>query len=280
MEVQILSVPYDSGVRGVRMGAGPGRLLDAGLESLLSDAGHDTRVCEITAPPAEVPAETSTAFGLMRRLADEVGEAVDANRFPLVLSGSCYSALGTVSGIGPSSLGVLWFDAHADLNTPETTRSGFLDGMTLGMLTGRCWKALTASIPGFRAVEDRQLYLLGTRELDPGEEGLLGESEIRLLPPEELGPAGQGAETTVVFPDSVEGVYVHLDLDVLDPSEGRANAFVTPNGLSGEQLLGLLGAIRDRFQVRGLALTAYDPGEDPEGRVAEVALDVVDAMLA
>lgn len=280
MDVQILTVPYDSGVRRVRMGAGPGRLLEAGLESRLADAGHRTELTEISAPPAEVPAETSTAFGLMRRLAGEVEGAAERGRFPLILSGSCYSALGTVSGVGPSTTGIVWFDTHADLNTPDTTRSGFLDGMALSMLTGRCWKALAGSIPGYRPVDDRRILLLGARDLDPGEERLLEQSAIQLVPPAEVEPTPEDEGKVLDFPDPVRRVYVHLDLDVLDPSEGRANAFVTPGGLSRAQLLRVLGGIRDRFEIGALALTAYDPAADPEGRVAEVALSVVDTLLS
>ena len=71
-----------------------------------------------------------------------------AERFPLVLAGNCNAAVGVVAGLGPGAA-VLWCDAHADFNTPETTTGGFLDGMGLATVTGRCWTSMAARVPGF-----------------------------------------------------------------------------------------------------------------------------------
>ena len=162
MNISILTVPYDSGVYGVRMGAGPERLLAGGLRQRLVTLGHDVSVSEIRAAAAEVPSEVDTATSLLAEISAGVSSAVDDDRFPVVLSGSCYSAVGTVSGLSPPQPGVVWFDSHGDLNTPETTESGFIDGMAVSMLTGRCWSRLIAKIFDFLPVPDESLLMLGS----------------------------------------------------------------------------------------------------------------------
>jgi arginase len=82
-------------------------------------------------PEADPPAEVAVAFELDRLVSEQVCEAVAEGEFPLVLSGNCNTSIGTLAGVGPEGLGVVWFDAHADFNTPETTTTGFMDGMGL-----------------------------------------------------------------------------------------------------------------------------------------------------
>src|SRR5215210_4485748 len=160
------------------------------------------------------------AFELDRQLSRSVSSAISRDAFPVVLSGNCISSLGTVSGIGERELGVIWFDAHGDLHTPETTQSGFLDGMALAILTGRCWNALAAGIPGFSPVADERVMLVGARDLDTGEETLLSSSSISRATLKTR--AGFRADL-VHFSETTREIYLHVDLDVLDPVEGRAN---------------------------------------------------------
>ncbi len=124
--------------RGWRSGAGPEHLLQAGLTTHLHRNGHfvaDVQVIEDDA--AQSPAEIRTAFELARRLAAGVRVARAAGRFPLVLSGNCNSAIGTLSGLLPAPRAIFWFDAHGDCNTPETTASGFLENASGEIRIGR-----------------------------------------------------------------------------------------------------------------------------------------------
>jgi arginase len=145
VRVDLLSIPYDSGMRGARMGAGPDALLAAGLASRLTASGHEVSDTAIELPESGFFPEAQAAFALDRSLARTVSACIARGAFPMVLSGNCISCIGTVGGIGDPALGAIWFDAHGDFNTPETTRSGFLDGMSLGTLTGRCWRALAGN---------------------------------------------------------------------------------------------------------------------------------------
>ena len=124
MDIQLLLVPYDSGQRGWRCGAGPEHLVRAGLPAHLQRQGHIvTAIHVIEDDPTYPPAEIRTAFELARRLATTVRSARTAGHFPLVLSGNCNTAVGTLSGLTPARRATFWFDAHGDCNTPETTRS-------------------------------------------------------------------------------------------------------------------------------------------------------------
>src|SRR5581483_641396 len=139
MRIALITVPYDSGYRGRRMGAGPLRLLDAGAVRRLEAEGHSVRHIPIELAN-EFWTEVAAATRIQQRVADAVRDAIGRGERPLVLSGNCNSSSGTVAGIGAENVGVIWLDAHPDLETPKTTTSGFYDGQALAVLTGRCWQ--------------------------------------------------------------------------------------------------------------------------------------------
>src|SRR5687767_8089044 len=125
LHIELLVVPFDTARRGWRMGAGPEWLMERGLESRLAAAGHRVDVSLIAPEPGQSLAEIATAFELMRVVARRVRAATSTGRFPLVLSGNCNIAVGTLAGLTPRKRTVFWFDAHGDCNTPDTTTSGF-----------------------------------------------------------------------------------------------------------------------------------------------------------
>ncbi len=188
MDVELLLVPYDTARRGWRCGAGPEHLVGAGLIDHLHASGHRVVGTQlIEDDPAQSPAEIRTAFELMRRLATAVRKARAAGHFPLILSGNCnVAAVGALSGLTPAARSVFWFDAHGESNTPDTTGSGFLDGMGLSINLGWCWRALAASVPGFQPVPVEATFLLGARDLDPLEAASLFDSQVNLIPASRL----------------------------------------------------------------------------------------------
>lgn len=277
-DARLIAVPYDSGVRGWRMGAGPDRLLGAGLEARLRAAGHAVSTEHVELPAGAATAEIAATFTLAAQLADRVRAARAEGTLPIVLAGNCASAIGTLSGLDDAAPAIVWLDAHADLNTPDTTRSGFLDGMALAIATGRCWGAMAAAVPGFRPVPDANVCLIGTRDLDPAEIDLLDASGIGAVHPHyaflHLTPALDAIRSRAAT------AYLHIDLDVLDPEEGRANQFATPGGFLLGQMMAVIRSIRQRFEIGALALTAYDPTCDPEGRICAAAEVILHEVLA
>jgi arginase len=276
MDLQVILVPYDSGQRGIRMGAGPEHLCASGLEAHLAARGHTISLDVIEASSTGWRAEISTGFELMRELATRVRAARALGRFPLVLSGNCNVSVGVLAGLGAGT-GVLWFDAHADFNTPETTTTGFLDGMALSMVTGRCWREMAKSIDGFQAVPDLGIVLLGARDLDEEEEAALAQSQIIRLnasePPARIVPLLQSMEP------AVKSFYLHLDLDALDSAAGRANSYAVPGGFTSADLVALSSTIAGTVPISALTLSAFDPSCDEAGRITETAFAAIAEVL-
>lgn len=272
MDIQLLAVPYDSGHRGVRMGAGPEALLQRGLDRELRAEGHRVNVKIAELPAGSWQAEIQTAFDLMRMLSVAVGDAIVADRLPIVLAGNCNTAIGTLAGIA-SEVGVAWFDAHGDFNTPETTTTGFLDGTAVAIVTGRAWKQLAATVPGFQPVPDERVCLVGTRDLDAIEGRLLRESNIDVV---QRGHLRSGLRRSLKsMAQHVDRVYVHLDLDVLDSSVAAANKFAVPDGLTVEDVEYALTEIADELRIAAVTLSAYDPSADTNGAAAMAAIRLI-----
>jgi arginase len=271
MDIQLLLVPYDSGNRGARMGAGPEKLLAAGLERTLSESGHTvhTKVAELS--PDSWHAEIQTSFELMRMLSGAVREARESGRFPIVLAGNCSTAVGTLAGL-PARTGVAWFDAHGDFNTPETTTSGFLDGTAVAIVTGRCWKQLAATV-GFRPIPDERVFLVGTRDLDALEGRLLADSNIDVIEPKRI--RTDLTRTLNSIGQHVEQMYVHLDLDVLDSSVAAANSYALSGGLTLEDVEYALSEIAREFPIVAVTLSAYDPAADTSDHAAQAAIRLI-----
>ncbi len=283
MDVQLLLVPYDTARRGWRCGAGPEHLLNAGLIDRLHAGGHRVVGTQlIEDDPAQSPAEIRTAFELMRRLATAVRGARAAGHFPLILSGNCNVAgVGALSGLTPAARSVFWFDAHGESNTPDTTGSGFLDGMGLSINLGWCWRALAASVPGFQPAPVEATFLLGARDLDPLEAASLFDSRVNLVPVSRL-----PALSALLDPSAAIGLnktigYLHLDPDVFDPdSVGHGNDHPAPGGLSEAQLRSAIAEIRGHVPLGAATIASYDPACDQTQAVCRALFAAVDALLA
>jgi arginase len=278
MDIHLLSVPYDTALRGARMGAGPERLLRAGAADRLRAKGHDVRLVDVALRPEAFPAEIRSAFELQRVVAERVAEAASTGALSIVLAGNCNTAaLGTLGGLGSRGVGMLWFDSHGDFNTPETTIGGFLDGMALAMATGQCWRELVSQLPSFEPVPPANVLLLGARDLDPLEATLLAERGVGVLSAAEV-RAGL-APRLEQLRERVRDVYVHVDVDVLDPvTHGRANALAAPGGLRVAEVQAALELTARTFCIRGAAVTAYDPSFDEDGRVCSAALALLESI--
>jgi arginase len=281
MKIRIIQVPYDSGHRGKREGRGPLQFLENKADDLLRANGWNVEV-EAVESEESFTAEIATAFELARLLAERVRAVREAGAFPLILAGNCISSLGTISGSDPGRLGLVWFDAHGDLNTPETTPSGYLDGMALATVLGRGWPNLRQTIPGFAAVPENRVLMIGVRQLDPPEAEYLTHSPIQLVSGEQIRASGLG--TSLAAPLSqlrtqVSRVYIHLDLDVLDPqAAGQASMYAEPDGLTIEAVETALTLISQQFEIVSIAFTAYDPSYDSDGRVFRASVRLMEQV--
>jgi arginase len=179
----------------------------------------------------------------------------------VVVSGDCTTALGTMSGLQRAGIeaGIVWFDAHGDVQTLETTTSGYLGGLPLRLLVGYRPELIAARL-GLHAVPERQVTLVGARDLDPPEVSYLAGAQIRRCEVDGLDAAG--------LPGGP--LYVHLDLDVIDPAQLPGLQLPVPGGPSPAQVAGALDMLlgTGRVAAIGVACTWY-PGHSAGARIRD-----------
>ena len=252
--------------------------------------------------------------------------AQESGSFPVVLAGNCVASVGVAAGLclgishlngdrdgsggengtgdgngsgsdtSETKLGCVWFDAHDDYNVPDTIVSGYFDSQGIAMLAGESWKALLASIPGFRPVDLARVVHCGVRDVSELERERVERSGMGVVwgdvnggRTNYVGGLRRELESRFGNNDSgtgtgekKNGVLLHLDLDVLDVSIGKANAFACPGGLTREDLLGCLEAVLEKTTPLALTVASFDPGCDGEEaarRIAGIAVEAVQLIV-
>jgi arginase len=251
------------------MGAGPLR-----LGALFDDV-------EEIEPPGQWRAESRTSFELYGALAHRVRDAARDGALPVVLSGNCGACAGTVAGLGSDGLGVVWLDAHGDLMTPDTTQSGFLDGMGLSIVTGQCWLTLARTVIGLEPVAPNRTIHAGGRDWSDGERESAIASGVCVIDAAAI--RARGAEAAIAdaidtLAKSCRRVVFHVDLDVIDPSFGVANMFAAPGGISLADVVTIARTVQQRLPIAAIDFASYDPSFDPEGLIVEAAREIVAAV--
>jgi len=271
--ISLIQLPYDSGRFGERMGRGPIALIESGLVEHLRSLGNEVDVASVRLSE-DLHSEANALVELQRLTVPLLRDALSRQARPIILSGNCGpAALSAVAALNQFEAATIWFDAHADFNTPETARSGFLDGMGLAILTGRCWRRLAERFETFQPVLDSQVIQIGVREKDPPEVQLLQQSGIKQIPTVALAGLPEALKEL-----STPTVYVHVDLDVIDTSEGRANGWACGGGLSLNQLRDALELIGRSVSIVAGAVTCYDPAVDIDGRIGRTVPRIVELL--
>ena len=292
MDIRILGVPMDLGAdrRGVDMG--PSAIRYAGLADQLERLGADcTDGGDIPVPRPEERDPDGTPFDggrakfhrETREVCEDVTTAVRSTvaggETPLVLGGDHSIAIGTAAGVaGPDeSLGVVWFDAHGDFNTPATTPSGNIHGMALaaalGTATfgGEAWAAAPA-------VSAENVSLVGVRDLDEGERGLLRESDVSVYTMSDIDARGAPdvtREALEVATDGTDALHVSLDMDWLDPTEAPGVGTPVRGGVSYREAHSAMESVAEyRDRLRSLELVEVNPILDDHNRTAELACEL------
>jgi arginase len=271
--ISLIQLPYDSGRFGERMGQGPIALIESGLVEHLRTLGNEVDVASVRLSEG-LHSEANALVELQQLTVPLLRDSLSRQARPIILSGNCGpAALSAVAALNQSETATIWFDAHADFNTPETSRSGFLDGMGLAILTGRCWRRLAERFESFQPVLDSEVIQIGVREKDPPEVQLLQQSGIKQIPTVALAGLSEALKEL-----STNKVYVHVDLDVIDTSEGRANGWACGGGLSVNQLGDALELIGRSVSIVAGAVTCYDPAVDMDGRIGRAVPRIVELL--
>jgi arginase len=250
-------------------------MADGGIREMLARLGATVRVEE-----ARLTSDEETEYGGWKRLSMALrhfAAIVEKNErdgyFTVGLLATCPSMPGLVAGLqhsgptrDPIKIGMLWLDAHPDFNTPETTRSGSLGGMPVAVATGRALDRMRLEAGLDPPLSDRHIVMAGVRLTDPLEQRLLDDSFIEQLGVDDLRQA-----TPAVFAQLdrlnrlVDKIYVHVDMDVLDPREVMGHQNKVADGPSSEQLATLFGMIFSRYSKASALGIATIPQRDEGG---------------
>lgn len=288
MTIQIVSVPYRYDDYLVGLGQGPKAMLEHGLEKRLRVAGMTTgEPVEVTLPDEDrTDGPIAENIGTLGRHVGQAIATAGENGDPvLVLAGDDTATIGVISGLqrayGPTSaIGLVWIDAHADFNTPETTVSGILAGMPVAILAGLAgpiWReaaGLQATIPTDR------ILVAGAREVEDREEILLRSTDVRLVTADEI-REGHAFENSIDrLASRVDVIAVNIDLDVLDPTLVPSASTPSPNGLTIKQTARLLKYVISTGKVAAISVTSLNPGGRQRGdRAIESALTLLESSL-
>jgi arginase len=291
--VAIIGVPVDLGAgrRGVDMG--PSAIRYTGLKERLIALGHQVRdLGNVPVPLAEMidlpaPGEKlrylEPLVELNRTLAQRVAPIVAEGAFPLVLGGDHSLSIGSISGVAHKRrIGVIWIDAHGDFNTPETTPSGNIHGMSMAALTGRGHSALTGLLGTGPVLRDSEVAMIGIRDLDPLEREVLRATGVHVFTMHTIDRRGLAAvmeEAIVRVCTGTSGFHVSLDLDALEPNEAPGVGTPVLGGISYREAHLAMELIAESGKMVSLDLVEVNPILDQRNATAELAVTLALSAL-
>lgn len=292
-KLSIIGMPMDLGQmrRGVDMG--PSAIRYAGvnerLKSLFEEI-HDQGDIAIGRPEVQVDPESNLRnLDLIaektEKLAEEVDKAIEAGSFPLVLGGDHSIAIGTLAGVSKhyKNLGVIWYDAHGDLNTAETSPSGNIHGMPLAVSLGIGHSLLT-NVGGYGPkVKPENIVIIGARSLDEGERELIKENGIKVYTMHEIDRLGM----TKVMEESItylkerntDGVHLSLDLDGLDPHDAPGVGTPVIGGISYRESHLAMEMLAEAQIITSAEFVEVNPILDDKNKTATVAVALMGSLF-
>jgi arginase len=278
MDICLIQVPYTMGDERPGSSKGPERLVQAGATKLVTSKGVAVTIEQVDRGESfRDSGNASLVVG--KRLAPIVRQAIGSKQFPLVLAGGCDVSKGILSGFDHGRCGVVWFDAHGDFNTPETTTSGYFDGMSLAVITGHCYHSYWAQIGNSTPIPESATLMMGVRDLDPAEREHLDHSAVQVVKWHEGKPQRDVRVVLDKLAQRVPEVYLHIDMDSLDPQVAPGVVFdPVPGGLSLEDMEECIRAVFARFQVRAATLAVYNPDRDQNDKTLRAGLRIIEVL--
>jgi arginase len=291
-KLSIIGMPMDLGQmrRGVDMG--PSAIRYAGINERLKplfDEVHDLGDIPIGRPEVVIDQESNLRnLNLVAEknqlLAEKVDEIVQSGTFPLVLGGDHSIAIGTLAGVAKhyNNLGVIWYDAHGDLNTSETSPSGNIHGMPLAVSIGLGHPMLT-DIGGYAPkVKPENIVIIGARALDDGEKLLIKAKGIKVFTMHEIDRLGMRKvmeETIDYLKDKTDGVHLSLDLDGLDPSECPGVGTPVFGGISYRESHLAMEMLEEAKIITSAEFVEVNPILDERNKTAQIAVGLMGSLF-
>jgi len=286
MQIDVIGVPIDLGAdrRGVDMG--PSAIRYAHLQTRLESLGYSVNdegnvevpiaeMCKITNPKLKY---VDCIIPMSRRVSGAVSTSMQAGNFPLVLGGDHSLSIGSVRGAARGrKIGVIWVDAHGDFNTAETTPSGNIHGMSLAILAGLGDKSLVQlwdePVP---VIDPKKIAIVGARDLDEGEKVNLQDAGAMVMSMEQIDRYGMVTALEKAIERvsrDVDGIYLSLDLDALDPEHAPGVGTPVSAGLSQREAHLACEMIAETGKLIGMDLVEVNPILDLQNRTASLAVD-------
>lgn len=295
-KVELLGVPMDlgGGLRGVDMG--PSAIRIAGLARSLAELGvefEDLGNVPVPRPESRRPRDEKARFlndivHCCGRLRARVERVLDRGSLPLVVGGDHSIACGTVAGISSwhqqrdEQVGLIWFDAHADMNTPATTLSGNVHGMPLAAIVGEGAPELVGLGSRVPMVDPAHAVLIGIHDVDERERDVVRDSGVRAFTMSEVDRLGMHRvmeEALDVANRDTAGFHLSFDLDGCDPACAPGVGTPVPGGATLRESHLVMEHVADSGRLLGLELTEINPIRDHENRTAELAVRLVESAL-
>lgn len=292
--VSIISVPFDLGAGRRGASGGPAAILRAGLEERLRALGiasEDAGVVSCEAPSAEGQAapderlkHLADVVAVNEALCERVAEVAGAGKFPLVLGGDHSIAIGTIAGAAKHrrKLGVVWIDAHSDLNTPETTESGNIHGMSLRVALGEGDPRLTGIGGAGAKIAPGNVVLVGGRSLDPGEKAFIKSRNISCFTMHDVDRRGMSRvmeDAIRIASDGADGVHVSFDIDSVDPGEAPGTGTPVRGGLSYREAHLALEMLNESGVVTSAEFVEVSPALDNGNQTTNLAVELICSLL-
>lgn len=287
--IQIIGVPIDLGQtqRGVDMG--PAAMRYAGLSSRLAALGY--RILDsgnIEVPIRETLVEEQPLHFLpsisrtCRTTYDTVRHAVADGHIPLLLGGDHTLAIGSIGGSSHEhATGLIWIDAHGDFNTPQTTITGNIHGMTLALLLGDGYPDLVDVGRPAPMLRPGDVVMIGVRDLDPEERERIRNSGITVYTMRDIDERGIGAVTREAMErlEHCERLHVSLDMDALDPQAAPGVGTPVPGGLTCREAQLLMELLADSGRCCALDIVEINPIIDLHNQTARLAVDLAASLF-
>ncbi len=275
MNISIITLPYNTEGKYTGGGAGPASLLSAGLIELLTE--DKLKINEPVEVGLKADQECYGGWRLVGAanacLTDLTAGERDKNNFILGLLANCNGVIGLLGGLQlnqadiqrPKRVGLVWIDAHGDYNTPDTSPSGMLGGMPVAISAGKCLPNMRQQ-SGLRIpLQSPDIVMMGLRDLDQLEQEQIEKDGIITLTEQQLVDCSSEVDAAMQYLSEREDIiYVHVDLDILNPQLAPAAGLPTPGGLSGQQLGESLRFLLRYPKVKALAMVSYNPVRDDQ----------------
>jgi arginase len=289
--VSILSVPFDLGAGRKGVHLGPKAIFQAGLKRRIANLGIDYILEGEIASPVSTKSGTSQhlknleeVIELNTKLAARVASIVDKGNFPLILGGDHSIAIGTLSGLAQhyKNLGVIWFDAHSDLNTEDTSPSGNIHGMSLAVGLGIGHPLLTQIQSNGFKIEPHHVVIIGARQLDTGEKEYISASGVTCFTMHDIDRMGMGQvieKTLDILSSTTDGIHLSFDVDSLDPLEAPGTGTPVKGGVSYREAHFALELLHESGLITSAEFVEVNPMLDSDNKTAQLAVECIASLL-